>query len=148
MFVLSNTSGHGYLYICQPVNHDADNMRWHDNVNLYIMFMTRQNTTIYTSLPQIMVLASLTLGMSYLLKGSVRGTRYVCFLLGIVVYDNADLLIRCGYPSSLMNIIQPGYTIHYTLTVEPPIKDTLKEDKPPNKGQAVVYSTHSIENHL
>ena len=34
-----------------------------------------------------------------------------------------------------------------TFTVKPPIKDTLKEDKPPNKGQAEMY-THSIENHL
>ena len=32
------------------------------------------------------------------------------------------------------------------ITVKPPIKDTQKEDKPPNKGQA--ESTHSIENHL
>ena len=35
-------------------------------------------------------------------------------------------------------------------TAIPSIKDTLKEDRPPNKGQAestVVY-THSIENHL
>ena len=32
-------------------------------------------------------------------------------------------------------------------TVKPLIKDTLKEDKPPNKGQVLLY-THSIENHL
>ena len=30
--------------------------------------------------------------------------------------------------------------------VKPPIKDTLKEDRPPNKGQD--ENTHSIENHL
>ena len=31
-------------------------------------------------------------------------------------------------------------------TVKSPIKDTLKEDKPPNKGQAeVLMYTHSIE---
>ena len=31
-------------------------------------------------------------------------------------------------------------------TVEPLIEDTLKEDKPPNKGKAEY--THSIDNHL
>ena len=35
-----------------------------------------------------------------------------------------------------------------TLTVKPLIKDTSKEDKPPNKGQAKSTLSRSIENHL
>ena len=37
--------------------------------------------------------------------------------------------------------------LHNVSTVRPPIKDTLKEDKPPNKGQAestLVYTLYRI----
>ena len=41
---------------------------------------------------------------------------------------------QCGPPA------HTGFRKVHVHTVKPPIKDTLKEDKPPNKGQA--ESTH------
>ena len=50
--------------------------------------------------------------------------------------------------SIIMLVIVIGGQVYYS-TVKPAIKDTLKEDKPPSKGQAESnLDTHSIKNHL